>query len=296
MKEKLFRLTFFEYLRRFLRTVGVRNLSRRRLRLGAPRIACFPGDDIGDNIIAHGWYEDLCLAALFDGLLSSRKVCFDDGIALDVGANIGNHSLWFSRMFSRVIAFEPNPICTRIFEANVLMNDIRNVKLFDVGLSDGCETVEFFSNQAGNLGRSGVSKHLSGSATTNFPVDLVPGDSLLSSDVLGGLPVLLVKLDVEGHELRALRGLRETIKAFKPVLLFESHGSGGDSGSNVIVDQLSEWGYVEFYVVEKSVPKSRSFLSRLMYRILHGFELSVIKVDRPADRSYSMVVASATPL
>jgi FkbM family methyltransferase len=290
------KLSFSRYALRLVRAFAARALSRRRLAAGAARIACFPGDDIGDKVIAHGWYEDLLLAVLFEEFLRPQREAFARGVAVDVGANIGNHSLWYSRLFAKVLSFEPNPICTRLFEASVLMNAVANVQLLPFGLSDIDETLEFFSNQTSNLGRSGVSPHLAERASASFPVSLRRGDSVLTPALLGSLPVRLIKLDIEGHELRALRGLRDTIQTFGPLILFESNGSAGAGGSDAIVDQLSAWGYAHYYVVEKNTCASTWRVVRALHRVLQGYQLSVVRVERPSDKSYGLVVAAKAML
>lgn len=290
-----YRISFMDYVARLRRSRRVRDLAARRGREGAPYIACFPDDDIGAHILAHGWYEDLLLHALFDTFLQQRTDVFRGGVALDVGANIGNHTLWFARRFARVIAFEPNPVCTHLLQANLLMNGTGNVELFALGLSDGSGERLFHANQDGNLGRSGLSDSLAAGASRSFPVRIARGDDLLDADCLGGLPVALVKLDIEGHELAALRGLERTICRHAPVVLFESHHAGGADGSDAIVAQLSAWGYRHVYVIETNTAPPGNRVRKLLHRLRQGLRLRLREVARPADRSHSLVIATTTP-
>jgi FkbM family methyltransferase len=289
------RLSLPAYLRRLARSRAVRRLAVQRAACAAPRIACFADDDIGAHILAHGWYEDLLLHALFDTFLARYVETFRHGIAVDVGANIGNHTLWFARRFARVIAFEPNPVCTHLLRASLLMNNVDNVQLFDTGLSDSAGERVFHANQQSNLGRSGLSGHLAAGATRSFPVSVARGDTLLDQTCLGGLPVCLVKLDIEGHELAALRGLEATLRAQQPLLLFESHRAGGEDGSDAIVAQLAQWGYRHFYVVETNTAPRGGLLRKLLHRARQGLRLSLREVARPPDRSHSLIIAAASP-
>ena len=295
MTQILHHANALSYFSRLARAALVRLLSRRRRAMQAARIACFPGDDIGDRIIANGWYEDVLLQALFERFLIEDAAAFRQGVALDVGANIGNHSLWFARRFAQVLAFEPNPICIHLFEANRLMNGVGNMRLFDIGLSDAAGEKLFHSNQTGNLGRSGVGEALAATATRSFPVRLERGDDLLTDAVLAGLPVRLVKLDIEGHELAALMGLQSTLQRFEPLVLFESHHAGGEAGSDAIVSQLQAWGYRHFYVLEANASPYRGRLAKFVYRLVKGWNLTVRAVERPDDRSYSLVIAATRP-
>ncbi|WP_386065780.1 FkbM family methyltransferase [Tahibacter sp. UC22_41] len=150
-----YRISFLDYAARLARSRGVRRLAAQRRRREAPRIACFADDDIGAQILAHGWYEDLLLRALFEVFLRDRAAAFRDGAAVDVGANVGNHTLWFARRFARVVAVEPNPICTHLLQASLLMNGVDNVHLLALGLSDAAGERTFHADLQGNLGPLG---------------------------------------------------------------------------------------------------------------------------------------------
>ena len=71
-----------------------------------PQLACYTFDYIAMQINIYGRYENELLECLSDLLLKitpdNRRIC------LDVGANIGNHSLYFSGYFDKVFSFEPN--------------------------------------------------------------------------------------------------------------------------------------------------------------------------------------------
>lgn len=290
-----YRISFLDYVARLRRSRRARRLAARRRLAAAPHIACFADDDIGAQVLAHGWYEDLLLRAVFDRFLVSHAGTFRDGIALDVGANIGNHTLWFARRFAQVVAFEPNPICTHLLQANLLMNGTTNVQVFALGLSDTNGEKVFHANLDGNLGRSGLGDALAAGASRSFPVRIARGDDLLDAQVLQQRPVRLVKLDIEGHELAALRGLATTLQTHGPVVLFESHHAGGEDGSDAIVAQLRDWGYRHCYVIETNAAPRGNRLRKLLHRLRQGLRLRLREVERPADRSHSLVIATRTP-
>lgn len=287
-------MSFFAYVSRLMRSKRVRALSRRRRECGFPRVACFPGDDIGDQIIAHGRYEDLLLDLLFRKLLLPLKERFSAGVALDIGANIGNHTIFFSQIFSGVCSFEPSPVASRLLEASVLMNGIANVSVSRVALSDRVGTAEFFSNQHANLGRSGLSSHLKDDAAQRYVVDVAMGDEVVPS-CLNGRPIELVKVDVEGHELPVLVGMRELLSKHRPIVLFEYHMEL-NSGATPL-DELRDLGYEHFYVVERNSNLSGNLIGKLLYRLFNGSRLKVVRFDPAAkSRSYDVVVASCQDL
>ena len=136
-----------------------------------------------------------------------------DGIICDIGANIGNHSVYFSSILKRdVFAFEPNKIARDILDKNIELNDLRNkVKVFQVGLGSE-ETQGSMDINTSNLGASRL--------------NLVPNGDVaiktLDSYITKNINVSLLKIDVEGFEIEVLEGAKETIKNNKPLIVIET--------------------------------------------------------------------------
>lgn len=95
---------------------------------GLPKFWVIFSDPICRDLLVNGYYE----RELLDGmqlLARNRK-----GIAIDAGANIGNHTVYFSQTFPRVVSFEPGPANCLILKANLYLNRIRNVTLVEKAL------------------------------------------------------------------------------------------------------------------------------------------------------------------
>jgi tRNA/tmRNA/rRNA uracil-C5-methylase (TrmA/RlmC/RlmD family) len=84
-----------------------------------------PFDSICREIILNKLYESSLLNAMCSIVKDKNTV------ALDVGANIGNHSLYFAKYFKKVISFEPAPNNCWIFKANIFLNRVKNVILIE---------------------------------------------------------------------------------------------------------------------------------------------------------------------
>lgn len=107
-------------------------LYRRRDQLLAryPQMCCYALDTIAMHLSLDGRYEREELEFIltrFDGAIRGRTV-------LDVGANIGNHTLAFAERAARVVALEPHPVTFRLLELNVREAD--NVTPLNLGASD----------------------------------------------------------------------------------------------------------------------------------------------------------------
>lgn len=156
-----------------------------------------------------------------------------EGLFVDVGANIGNHSLFFSVVLNRrVVAFEP--------VENAYAQLVQNVHLNRVEDSVSCHRVALGAEQgrgcmkivAGNLGASSFTADQDGN------VALATLDSMLYEK---NQSIALIKIDVEGLELDVLRGAVKTLKRDAPVLVVEGQTS---VAFGKISDFLGELQYV----------------------------------------------------
>jgi FkbM family methyltransferase len=137
------------------------------------------------------------------------------GVFVDIGANVGNHSIFVSRFLHarKVIAFEPHPTAAFILKANVTLNrlaDRIDTSHLGIGLCDRdtqADVVLFEGNLGATRLRAGVDKGA---------IELVPGDTLLANRSID-----FIKIDVEGMEIEVLRGLSETVSQQRPTMLVE---------------------------------------------------------------------------
>jgi FkbM family methyltransferase len=136
------------------------------------------------------------------------------GVFVDVGGNVGNHSIYVEKILkgSKVIVFEPNPTAIVLLRINLRLNACTGVdtRYLGLALADGCRVFKAETPKPTNLGHT----------------RLVPGEdgtirSIRGDSVLGATKVEFIKIDVEGMELEILEGLRSTINRYKPNLFIE---------------------------------------------------------------------------
>jgi FkbM family methyltransferase len=170
---------------------------------------CAPGDSVGRNVMASGTYEPEAIELL--------KSFGPGNVLLDIGANVGTHSIALCQTFRRVLAFEPNKALAHVIQANAIAANARNIEVFPVGLSDQTRsaTLSFprYNFSWGNLsGRSDW---------TAMDIALACGDDILSGALTSAETISLIKIDVEGHELAVLRGLTRTLLRDHPIIVYE---------------------------------------------------------------------------
>jgi FkbM family methyltransferase len=121
-------------------------------------------------------------------------------VVFDIGANLGLHTLTFSRMARHVVAFEPNPALVPNLRKTI--SNIANAELRDFCLSDQNGTVDFHISKWDHM--LGSLANWSGQPTDTLSVPAHTLDSLLADSTIPSPDVL--KVDVEGAELMVFRG------------------------------------------------------------------------------------------
>ncbi len=150
--------------------------------------------------------------------------------ALDVGANIGNWTHAFIQELQgiEVVAFEPGRATFE--ELSGRMQNLPNVQCVNLGLSDSNAEVVLFSD-AEISGLSSLHKrrlvHFEIQFDKKELISVVTLDSWISGEKEKQIPLIL-KLDIEGHELSALLGATATLKRIE-VIQFEFGGGNIDS-------------------------------------------------------------------
>ena len=216
-------------------------------------------------------------------------------IFLDISANVGNHTAALGPFFEEVIAFEPNPRTAKILEANAML--FSNVSVCPFGLSDKEECVQT-SYQDHNVGAASVTSGNKYKNKVEFHLKVL--DEQLSTEQMSA--VSLIKLDVEGHEYEALKGMLRTLRESSPIVLFEVNVPEIVNGTTKAKELLYENGYTNFYSLDDISPFATSAirLSKLLNTfsvLLFGKKLRGRLIPRKVDgklenKSYKMMVAS----
>lgn len=147
--------------------------------------------------------------------LATIKAHFPQGgTFVDIGSNIGNHSLFVAAFCqpARIVPFEPNPLAYKLLVANVTLNgfqDLFDLRHVGLGLSDSAGDGFAMSDQRKNLGGARMQAGEGDIATTT-------GDAALADETPS-----FIKIDVEGMEMQVLLGLEQTIARHLPDILIE---------------------------------------------------------------------------
>ncbi|MEM9782506.1 MAG: FkbM family methyltransferase [Pseudomonadota bacterium] len=151
--------------------------------------------------------ENLMMDRALDRLVTPGTRC------VDVGAHLGSMTMAFRRRAAglRHIAVEASPT-----KAAWLAERLSDVDVRPVAVSDTTGHVSFYENLA-QPGFSSLADRSGRGATAEITVEAVRLD-----DLLDGIEIGFMKIDVEGFELQAIRGAEATIRRCRPTLLFEA--------------------------------------------------------------------------
>ncbi len=209
-------------LRRFRKHLALRHLvdhaDENRAQRGQDLVV-LANDWVGSRVALDVFYERRELEALMSFLRPLQDL-FSKGDVLDIGANIGNHSVFFARFFARVCAFEPNPLAFRMLELNAELSGA--IDPYPFGLGSQCGHGRLVGCE-GNMG------------AMRLELDNLDADSknLVAIHALDELAlpfndIQLIKIDVEGAEHEVLLGARETLRKEQPIIVFEQLQSAFD--------------------------------------------------------------------
>ena len=274
-------------------------VARAALRLrGAPehRFWVRTDDYIGTEIFLLGIYEESLVAALQRLLRGMRR---EGAVFLDVGANVGNHTVALAGDFDRVIAVEPNPEVFAALELNVRTNARAEVVALNCGLAGEPGELPFEIVQ-GHLGASGFAAgsaadppSRAGAAIDRVVLPVRTGDDVVTEHLRAGEHLAFVKIDVEGLEAEVLDGLRAAIRQHLPVVGFEFNGEiAGDwfTGHEVLV----AYTFHEFAFGGSLEPLNRlrnRTAIKLAELLVGHHKHRLVPLERAAGRHHPLIIA-----
>jgi FkbM family methyltransferase len=178
-----------------------------------------------------------------------RQVLSEGDTFIDIGANHGSYSLIASNIVGktgRVYSVEPRKRLAKLLEHTASENSISNLEVFNFACSDKEGLAELLSNRSSNSGSGSL--HASNEhCSSGESVSVTTLDKLILGKHCGG--TILVKIDVEGHELFVIRGGIEFIRTNNPLVVFELNPTrlvSARYSAEEIIQELTGVGYRRF--------------------------------------------------
>jgi FkbM family methyltransferase len=210
-------------------------------------ITCYKNDDLANSSICKNekWEPHIM------EFLNFYKTFYKITSIVDIGANIGYHTLYFSDIVDEncgiVYAFEPQPQNYNLLIKNIKNNNKNNVIIYNLACSD-CECESKIAqvsldSQNTNMGDFTLNHNI---MSDNFyKVKCVRLDDILKDTID------IIKIDVQGWEQNVLNGSQNIISNYKPLLIIEIeeyqlNRNGITSGK--LITQIRNFGYYIYYL------------------------------------------------
>lgn len=242
-------------VRHFLNYLSRKNLSSNQ------QMAVFSSDHISHDINLDGLYEKDYLITFISWLKAFKSNTFN-GAVVDAGANIGNHSIFFSKYFNKVYSFEPNPTTYKLLKINSKISN--NIIVKKIGLSNR-EAVSYLLENKTNLGGAKLIKEKS---KNTIDIHLRTLDHELN---FIKEKIQLIKIDVEGHEFEVIKGSKSTILKNRPIIIFEQQLDDFPENFKRIKKFLHDLNYSKFGVIKRKsyFPiLNRPWINKYIFRFL----------------------------
>lgn len=186
--------------------------------LGGVSLWLEPRNDIGRTIYLSGTYEPETLVVI-------ARLLPKGGTFIDVGANIGLYTLFSAACVGpdgRVLAFEPSTREYRRLEANLALNQLSHISVFKNAVMDAETTVRLRLADDRHAGLNTVGDRFVYAGVGLAGLEDVTAVTLDGvSTRLGLTRCDMIKMDVEGAELKALHGAVGLLRRLQPVLILE---------------------------------------------------------------------------
>lgn len=204
--------------------------------------------NIDRHILSEGLFEKGVIELLRDLIVKTGRTEH----MIDIGANIGNHTVALAPLFTKVNSVEPHPVLFRILEANAIRNGLGQVTCHNFGLA-GEDTKATLTESASNHGlsrvreRSQLSPEVFGLSTeafgSEFAIELKSAADFVGQ-FASSLDRTFIKIDVEGMEQEIVTALVPLLKKHKPLLGFEWFTKSQSNFTQIIgaLEGYEVWG------------------------------------------------------
>lgn len=246
---QLFRIPFFKkifvrvYLKIFLPSKIFEGVTEQIINKDGIRFNLQINDWIQSNLYFLGEYE-------FDEICFLKNSLSKGDTFFDIGANIGLYTLSAAKKLGnsgKIFAFEPFSVNYKRLVKNISLNGFTNIIAEKLAVSDKNESISvFYDEQENNLGM--VSSFLT-DFSQKETVKSVTIDHYVEKNCIKDIK--FVKIDIEGGEFFALKGMENTLKNHNPILLIEIIDellNKSNVKSEEVIDYLKGLNYQLFYI------------------------------------------------
>jgi FkbM family methyltransferase len=183
-------------------------------------------------------------------LLSGAPEFGSANVAIDCGAHLGFYSLVLSSCFNKVVCFEPSPRIGKLLQSNTIGK--ANVTVVRAMLADKEDSSPFFVYPVKySEYNTGESSAIEDGFESRIETVTVPSTTLDIYCTQHEVIPSLIKIDVEGGELRLLEGARKVLQDHAPIIVIELRRVKFDLLYGPVVEFLEGIGYSAYRITRE---------------------------------------------
>ena len=139
---------------------------------------------------------------------------------IDCGSNFGAYSIPIARKFKKNIIYsiDASDLAINNLKENISLNRIRNIKYFNLGIGEKNE-IKFFDDDIKKYSNSGSYRFVNNK--TKKKIKLFKLDYLFEKKLIKLRKNVIIKMDLEGYDFLALKGMKKILKGFNATIFFE---------------------------------------------------------------------------
>jgi len=201
-------------------------------------------------------------------------LCNPGNTVIDIGANIGTTLLKMAKICGKngyVLGFEPDPINFKRLQKNIALNNFTNLSVKQIGLGNKPGRYRLENYIEFNSGGKRISTSGKISSNDSMEVEINTLDNFLSQNYNSLNKIDLIKIDVEGFEFNVLKGAKNTIERYTPVLFIEvddNNLKAQSASAKELIHLLSETGYSVEHAENKTPITENDDFSNCHYDII----------------------------
>jgi FkbM family methyltransferase len=158
-----------------------------------------------------------------------------------VGAHVGRWSIRLAGKCSRVVAVEANPSTATTLRRHLAMNNVDNVTVVEMAAWD--ISTDLVINDPNGQTDGGGTRTVTDGPGVIVDADRLDGDETVLDALAEAGRLDLVKVDVEGADIHAIKGMAGLLKRYRPKLLIECHDIYGYYEREDLEQALTDLGY-----------------------------------------------------
>jgi FkbM family methyltransferase len=189
---------------------------------------------------------DIEILGVLEKALVKSGLLPSNGVAADVGGNIGYYSMWLSQFAlkdGQIYTFEPSDEILPFLTKNLALNHIENVEVVKMACGNHIGTTDFFLSEHHHSSSIYADWAAEGNgAVRKVTVQVTTLDSFFAPET-GRRPPNFIKVDIEGGGTHALPGCRNVLRDARPFVVIESHTVEEDQAISDVLTGLNYCAY-----------------------------------------------------